>query len=187
MRQIIIYESPDCIKEHELLIKHPYMLDGYEEWKEDVRKAPFSMVDSDYKTSRYRTHLLYEKERNFPFAGYLSSKTHKDEKVCRIVWDIVYSNEHGERIDKLSILGTELQQLLTQKIQSVSKHGDVVVLIYVIRTCVNYHDIAEGSSLQDLDKYLTAFENNYKKHHKGKLPDSKGFLRRIISICQRIF
>ncbi len=100
--------------------------------------------------------------------------------------DIVYSNEHGEMIDKLSMFGTELQQLLTQKIQNVSKQGDSVVLIYVIRACINYHGNPNGMSLPELDRYLTAFETNYKKHHKGKLPDSVSLIRRIILTCQRI-
>ena len=186
MRQVLLYESSDAIKEQELLKKHQYMLDGYEEWKEEVQKVPFSMRESDFKQSRYRTHLLYEKERNFPFTGYLSSKTHKDEKACRIVWDVVYSNERGEKIDKLSSLGSELQQLFTDKIEELSKQGDTIVLIYVVRSCINYHDNTEGTSLQELDKYLTAFEDNYKKHHKGRLPDSLNFLDRVLMICQRI-
>lgn len=187
MREVRFLESSQVREELGMLHSHSYMLDGYEEWKVDVTKHPFSMTESDYKSSRYRTHLLSDKVPNFPFSGLYSSHTHKEEKVCRVVWAILYSEVSGHKIDNLYLLNESDQQLVLSQIEEVHKNQNEAVFVYVVRSCVDYHDNPNGISLNDLDSYLTDFEKNYKKHHKGRLPDSVSFLSRLSKLVEKIF
>lgn len=186
MRQVIFYESPEVINEQSMLSRHTYMLDGYEEWKSDMRKYSVSMKNSDCKYSRYKTHLLYEQVKGFPFVGFFSSNTHKTEKVCRIIWDFVYSDVPEMQTNKIELFEENLQNQFYRQIQNVEKEGNVPIIVYVKHACIDYHDNPNGLPIPELDKYLTAFEENYKKHHKGRLPDSLNFLDRVLMICQRI-
>ena len=187
MREIHIIESPQVTEEVKFLQSHPYMLAGYEEWKEDVTNHPFSMTESDYKHSRYLNHLLYDDVPNFPFAGLYSSHTHKEEKVCRIVWTILYSDVSGHKVDNLYMLNESDQQRVLSQIEEIHKKKNEVVFIYVARSCVDYHSNPNGISLNELDSYLKDFERNYKKHHKGRLPDSVSFLSRLSNLVEKIF
>lgn len=187
MREVIIAESPFVQNEQTVLEKHPYMLDGYEEWKDDVRNNPYNMLNSEYKHSRYNNHLLYQDSEYFPFVGFMSSHTHKEEKVCRIVWDIVFSEEIGHKKNKLDVLPLETQEVFLQQIKQSKENGNSPVMVYVIHSCIDYHDNHDGMSLNELDSYLTTFENNYKTHHKGRLLDSVSLLSRLSKLVEKIF
>ena len=187
MREVRFLESSQVREELGMLQSHSYMLDGYEEWKVDVTKHPFSMTESDYKSSRYHTHLLYENVPNFPFSFLYSSHTHKDEKVCRIVWTLLYSDVSGHKVDNLSLLNESTKKLVLSQIEEIHNTHNEAVFVYVVRSCVDYHDNPNGISLNDLDSYLTDFEKNYKKSHKGRLPDSVSFLSRLSKLVEKIF
>lgn len=187
MRAVTIIESFDSSEEKSVLEKHSWMLNGYNEWCDDMKRNPFLMKDASYKASRYRNHLLYSKDKSFPFSGFYASQTHKDEKAFRVVWKIVYSNVPNQHTDNLDILEESVSEQVKTLIQSNLSEGTNTIIVFVAHSCIDYHDSSTGMPLEVVDSVLTAFENNYKKYHKGKMPDSRSLLGRLAELVEKIF